>query len=105
MNRLSRLFRMTRPSPARRPSRLAVESLEGRTLMSGGLSAPPGISLNAFGTINIIGDERKQEANVWIEGSQVHVGLNHTVWKEVIPGNPMPFTEFTQKTFALDQVE
>lgn len=107
MNRLRRLFRLSPTRRPVRPSRLAVESLEGRALMasSGGFALPPGISLGTTGTLNIVGDERKQDATVWIEGSQVHVGLSHTVWKEVIPGNPMPFVEFSQKQFALDQVE
>jgi Ca2+-binding RTX toxin-like protein len=95
-----RLFRIA-PKAKARTSRLAVESLEGRALMTGGLQPiPPGISLDATGTLHIIGDERKQDAGVSIVGGQVHVGLTHI--SKTASG--LVDIEHIEKTFALGQV-
>lgn len=82
----SRATRRTHSNTHRR-SRPIVETLEGRRLLSGGNSPPPGISLNAYGTLNIIGDARVDNALVWVTDNTVNVALDQLTYV-IIPGLP-----------------
>ena len=87
-----------------RKTQLNIQTLESRALMSGGGSTiPVGISLNAFGTLNIKGDEHRDWVTVSILGDEVHAWHQHR-----LPGSngaPDTYETFQDKFFPLSQVK
>jgi Ca2+-binding RTX toxin-like protein len=79
-------------------SRLTVQSLEDRTVPAYVQPLPAGISLNAAGTLYVIGDAKQQDATVWMEGGQLRATMSTTWWTEN-SGQPVQMTTFINKTF------
>src|SRR6478752_675275 len=83
---------------------LCVQSLETRALMTGGVPVPVGISLNAYGTLNIKGDEHRDWVTVTVNGDQVHALHQHRIAGPV-PGTPDIYETFQEKSYPLTQVK
>jgi Ca2+-binding RTX toxin-like protein len=83
---------------------LSVQSLEPRALPDGGPPTPVGISLNAFGTLLIKGDDHRDWATVTVDGDQIHALHQHRV-PGPVPGTPDMYETFQDKSFPLTQVK
>jgi Ca2+-binding RTX toxin-like protein len=98
------------PTPPRKPEnpvktrRLSVESLEAKALPAMGPVTPLGISLNAYGVLNIKGDARNDTAHVWTADGEVHATLSHTTY-HYVGGSKIPITvSDPEKVYTQDQV-
>jgi hypothetical protein len=90
--------------------KLSLEPLEVKeTPSGGGVSVPPGVYLNAYGTLGVYGDAKHQLVRVWHgDDNLIHASLGHI---EYVPdgsggfiGSPMVDVEKTYDPVTVNRI-